>query len=103
MAASLRQQGDRLLLEGLVDFDNAASIHAAGLALVRQAGPSIVVDLSGVQSENSITVAVVVQWLRAAAAAGKRLSVAGAPSQFNAIVRVSGLSDVLTTESASSS
>jgi phospholipid transport system transporter-binding protein len=98
MAASVRQQGDRILLEGAVDFDNAAAIHAAGLELVRQSGPSVIVDLAGMQSENSITVAIIVQWLRVAASAGKTLSLADVPAQFRSIVGVSGLSTVLLPE-----
>lgn len=97
MAASLRLDGDRLLLEGAVDFANAASLQQQGFDLLHKAGKAVTVDLSGLGSENSITLAVVVQWQRAAAKAGKSLQLVGVPDQFKAIVGVSGLRSVLET------
>lgn len=102
-AARVTLSGDRLRLEGAVDFDNAAAIHAAGLGLLAGSGQRVVVDLSAMESENSITVAIIVQWLRVAAAAGKSLTLAEVPPLFRAIVGVSGLNTVLLPESANQS
>lgn len=95
MSASLRTINGRLLLEGVVGFDNAAVLCAEGLALVGKPGPAIELDLSGLRSENSVTVAMVVQWVRAASQAGRELNVVSAPEQFRSIVRVSGLQAAL--------
>ncbi len=88
----------KLILDGVVDFDNAASVCEAGLKALASAGKEVVVDLGGLKSENSVTVAVIVQWARAAAKAGQKLSLASVPEQFRAIVKVSGLQGVLATE-----
>ena len=102
-AATVTRQGDRLKLQGAVDFDNAAAIHAAGLTLLRDSGKNVVVDLSAMESENSITVAIIVQWVRVAAAAGKTLTLVEVPPLFRAIVGVSGLNTVLLPETANQS
>lgn len=104
MTATLRRADNTLTLEGSVDFGNAAALFAEGTALLRQVGGAeVVVDLSRLRSENSIGVAIIVQWLRQASAAGKTLRLQGAPAQFCAIVGVSGLSAVLLPESVSAS
>jgi phospholipid transport system transporter-binding protein len=100
VSATLRQQGGRLVLDGVVGFDNAAALCAEGLGLVGKSGPAIVLDLSALKSENSVTVAIVVQWARAAARAGRQLTLSGVPEQFAAIVRVSGLTPTLLPEPA---
>jgi ABC-type transporter Mla MlaB component len=98
MSATLRQKGDTLVLDGAVGFDNAAALCAEGLALIGKPGPAVALDLSALQSENSVTVAMVVQWARAAARSGRALTLTGAPEQFRSIVRISGLTAALLPE-----
>jgi ABC-type transporter Mla MlaB component len=95
MSATLRQQGGSLVLDGMVGFENAAALCAEGLAILGKPGAAVTLDLSTLKSENSVTVAMVVQWARAAAHSGRPLTLTGVPEQFRAIVRVSGLEAAL--------
>lgn len=95
MTVSLNAADGRLVLDGVVDFDNADSVCKEGENLLRQSAGDIVLDVSGLASDSSITVAVIVQWARSAATAGKAFRLAGVPDQLAAIIRVSGLQQAL--------
>lgn len=97
MTASVLRRDGQLLLDGVVDFDNAASICKAGLDALAECGAEVVVNLSGLRSESSVGVAVIVQWARAAAKAGKSFRLTEVPRQMAAIIQVSGLKPVLPT------
>lgn len=88
-------------LEGAVSFETMARIRAAGEAAIDEAGERAVVDLSGLESGNSVTVALLMAWLRAAERAGKTLVITAAPVELINIVELSGMTSVLPLAEAS--
>lgn len=95
MTAQIRFQEGRLHLGGVIHFDNAQSVCEQGFAHIRDAGSLIIVDVASLHGEDSIGVAVFVQWLRAANKAGKQLRFDNVSERLQAIIRVSGLKDAL--------
>jgi len=95
MSATLTRSGDCLQLSGAIDYDNADAICAEGLALLGQTGSQTVVDLAGLTSASSLSVAVLLRWARTAAARGSHLQLAHVPARCRAIVQVSGLAEAL--------
>jgi phospholipid transport system transporter-binding protein len=85
---------ERLRASGELDFGTAASALEAGLALLAT-GPRWTVDLSGITSGDSAGVAVLVEWLSAAAARRASLTFESVPQQMLAIARISDLEDLL--------
>ncbi|RZU35339.1 STAS domain-containing protein [Fluviicoccus keumensis] len=96
MSAQVRLQDGRLRLGGVIHFENADAICKEGLTLISQASSDIVVDLRELESGGTVDVAILMQWLRAAIEARKQLRFDHASAKLKAIIRVSGLSDVLT-------
>jgi phospholipid transport system transporter-binding protein len=84
----------RLRASGDLDFGTAAAALEAGLGLLA-AGERWVVDLAGVGAGDSAGVAVLVEWLSAAAARGAEVRFESVPAQMLAIARISELEDLL--------
>ena len=93
--ATLVRSGDRLILSGAIDYGNADALCAEGIALLGQTGPQTVVDLAGLTSASSLSVAVLLRWARTAAACGHHLQLTRVPARCRAIVRISGLAEAL--------
>jgi phospholipid transport system transporter-binding protein len=72
-----------------------ARIRAEGAAAIAAGGDTVMVDLSGLEQGNSVAVALLMAWLRAAARDGKSLSFTGAPAELTNIIELSGMTDVL--------
>lgn len=86
----------RLAVSGDLLFDQAEAACRAGLALLAGLpGPRVEVSLAGLGRVNSVTAVVLVEWRRAARAAGKELAVTDIPPHLAGIFRLSGLDDVL--------
>lgn len=95
--AQVRAAGDgRIEVAGDLLFDDAVAARDAGRALVAgMTTPVVTVSLAGVGRVNSVSAAVLVEWQRAAAAAGRQLVVADVPPRLAGIIRLSGLDAVL--------
>lgn len=87
---------DRLEVAGDLLFDDAVAAAAAGRALVAAAGARpVTVSLAALARVNSVSAVVLVEWQRAAVAAGGSLRVADVPPRLAGILRLSGLEEVL--------
>ncbi|MDI1300656.1 MAG: STAS domain-containing protein [bacterium] len=95
MAAILKSTGQTLQVNGDIAVDDADACCDEGLALLAQMTGDVVVDLAGVMSASSLTVAVLLRWARRVAAAGGTLRLANVPEKCRAIVQVSGLAGAL--------
>ena len=85
-----------LTVSGDLLFDQAEAACRAGLALLAGLpGPRVEVSLAGLGRVNSVTAVVLVEWRRAARAAGKALAVTALPPPRAGTCRRSGLDDVL--------
>lgn len=90
--ASVSAQGDTLAVSGVLDFDSVAAVQGAGRAwLADTAGGSCRLDLGGVEYSSSAGIALLLDWLRAATALGKSLSVENMPADMQALAKVSGV------------
>ena len=85
---------DRLRASGELDFSTAAGALRTGIDRIGRDGEQVV-DLSGVSAGDSAGVAVLVEWIATAAAAGMGLRYENVPPQMLAIARISDLEDLL--------
>lgn len=55
-----------IYLSGYINFDNAQQVYEQGIPLVKKllGSSAVALDLSGLTSSNTISLAVFVQWLR---------------------------------------
>ena len=90
---------ERLKARGELDFETAAAALRAGLALLPRGG-RCTIDLAGVTSADSAGLAVLVEWLAAAAERGGSLAFEAVPAQLRAIARISDLESLLVGQSA---
>lgn len=95
MSLSLAVTGDVLRVEGVIDFDNADAGCAEGLRLLAGMPETVTLDLGGLASASTLTVAVLLRWARTLAARGGRLQLAHVPAKCRAILGVSGLTEAL--------
>ncbi len=95
MSASLSRDGAKLRVCGHIGFAGANLACEQGLALIAGAAGDVVVDLGGLESPSSVSVAVLLRWARALAARGDRLSLVNVPEKCRAILSVSGLTEAL--------
>jgi phospholipid transport system transporter-binding protein len=84
----------RLRASGELGFATAAQALRSGIERIGRDGEQAV-DLSGVTAGDSAGVAVLVEWISAAAAAGMALRYENVPPQMLAIARISDLEDLL--------
>ncbi|HEX4870280.1 MAG TPA: STAS domain-containing protein [Moraxellaceae bacterium] len=95
MSLRLAPAGAVLRVEGVVGYDNADAACAEGLAALAAMPATVTLDLAGLESASTVTVAVLLRWARALAARGGRLQLAHVPGKCRAILRVSGLAAAL--------
>jgi phospholipid transport system transporter-binding protein len=84
----------RLRASGELSFATAAHALRSGIGQIGRDGEQAV-DLSGVTAGDSAGVAVLVEWISVAAAAGMALRYENVPPQMLAIARISDLEDLL--------
>jgi phospholipid transport system transporter-binding protein len=91
MAAQLSVQDQVLFLKGSIEFDNAADVYEQGLKLLKQQNQwPIYIDLSSLNSSNTIALAVFVQWLRQCSAS-QPVYLQQVPPKMQAIIQASNL------------
>lgn len=90
-SAQLDLLDQRMHLTGSIHFDNAAQVYEQGLKLVKQHTEwPLIVDLSGLESSNTIALAIFVQWLRQCRA-DQRIILQHTPEKMQAIIAASNL------------
>lgn len=97
--ASLEQgaQEGQFRLLGELGFDTVPALlrHAEGRLT---ACPRLEIDLAGVSRADSAGLALLIEWLRQARARAQEIRFVNMPEQMRALVRVSGLDEVLPLE-----
>ncbi|WP_440996870.1 STAS domain-containing protein [Arhodomonas sp. SL1] len=94
MSAALDGAGEGALrVTGELDFDSVALLPAA-----LPGSGDAVVDLSAVERADSAGLALLLEWVRVARAAGRQVRFRGIPRQLLAIARVSGVDAILPLE-----
>lgn len=95
-AASLTFSEDSMRLVGVLDFISVVPLQRQGDAWLGEQAPKVCrLDMSGVTRCNSAGTALLLAWLRAAAAAGKSLRVEHPPEELRSLMQLAGLEDLL--------
>jgi phospholipid transport system transporter-binding protein len=88
-------QGDgHWLLSGELGFDTVPGLLASADRSIRGAG-AVEVDLTAVTRVDSAGLALLIEWTRASARAGRTIRFTNVPAQLLSIAQVSGLDDIL--------
>jgi anti-anti-sigma factor len=90
--ASLTEQFE---LQGVVDFDNLAEIREIGDARIKVRSDDLLISLKGLMEANSVTVALLIAWLRSANNQGISIVYMDVPQELRNIIDFSGLTQVL--------
>jgi phospholipid transport system transporter-binding protein len=91
---STRLEGDRLLLEGNVDAETVPALLASAAGHV--AGGLSVVDFAGVRHVDSSAVALALEWVRSARAAGRTVAFRNVPPAMVDLAQLYDVADLLT-------
>ncbi len=78
-----------------VTFDQAARLQADGETRIAESAADIAVDFGGLRLANSLTVAIMLAWYRAAQRANKSIVFVNLSKELRNIVTFSGLAEVL--------
>lgn len=93
MSATLRLDGQTLFVAGFINFDNAEQVYRQGVqllsGLVKQ---NVSLDLSQLQSSNTIGLAVFIQWLRNASL--QHVQLVNVPEKMRDIIQASNLLEI---------
>lgn len=94
--AALAIDGATLSVAGVLDFDSVVSLQAQGQQWIETTAPTqFTLDLTAVQYSSSAGLALLLDWMRAAATSGKQVRLSGMPTDMSALAHVSGLEDIL--------
>ncbi|UAW97823.1 STAS domain-containing protein [Halopseudomonas nanhaiensis] len=99
----LADQPDRLRLEGELDFASAVTLRPELERQVSAAGPSVLLDMSGVTRVNSVGLSLILVAARIVEAQGGSLSVSGVPEGLQSMAVVCGLDQWLDSIAVSTS
>ena len=88
-----RREGNRLFLDGELTVGTVAGVLADTLPQDRAA--TEVVDLAGVTEVDSAAVALAIDWLREARAAGRTLRFENLPPAMTKLVRLYAVADLI--------
>lgn len=84
-----------LAVTGVLDFSTVPALAAAGSDWIGTGSGPFRIDLAGVSYSSSAGLALLLAWLRSAAAAGRPATIAGLPADLAALARVCGVDRLL--------
>jgi phospholipid transport system transporter-binding protein len=84
----------RFTLSGQISFGNASAVLRRGEEAFAELA-AVTVDLAGISHIDSGGLAVLLEWLRGARQAGRRLRFESLPAQLLAMARICGTEDLL--------
>lgn len=99
VADVVARNADTLLLTGDVTSQNVVSLRTKGESVIRQMTSRGTIDLAGLSSANTITLSLLLSWLRFAKRSNVSLIINQSPGKLFDMARVSGLELVLPFES----
>lgn len=86
--------GDRSRVTGSLHFTTVSALLTAGQAAITE-GRAAVIDLGSVTTSDSAGLALLIEWLSVAKAAGRALRFENIPSQLNQLARLSEVEELL--------
>lgn len=94
--ATLAMDGATLTVSGVLDFDTVVALQVQGQQWIETAAPAqFTLDLGAVQYSSSAGLALLLDWMRTAAARGKQARISAMPADMRALAHVSGLEEML--------
>lgn len=90
-----RDSNGVLVLAGSMDNGDLLQARREGERLIAQSGPHCVIRLDELQDARSVTLSLLLTWLRHARQSGVELSFGGMPDRLRAMAVVSGLDEVI--------
>ena len=94
-AAPRLETGESPRLHGAVNLASVSRLVTAADSLFDTGAERCIIDLSGLESSDSATVALLLEWKRRAARNGCALGFSGIPNKLLDIARISRLEDIL--------
>lgn len=95
MTTTIQHSNDTLLPKGKLTLGNVASLWASSKPLFDITPTPIKLDLKAVTQSDSAGVALLIAWVRYARQQDKEIHLMHLPEQMRAIIKVSGLSNLL--------
>lgn len=95
MAGIKSVSANRLAVVGELTSSSAPALDDEGRRLVAGASGDCEIDLAGVSFGSSAGVALLLSWLRAGRAAGRRVVFLNLPQGMRSIINVSGLDSII--------
>ncbi len=89
------QNGERARVNGVLHFTTVTTLLRLGSEAIAN-GRAAVIDLSGVKDSDSSGLALLIEWLSIARAAGKSLRYENIPTQLHQLARLSDVEELLT-------
>jgi phospholipid transport system transporter-binding protein len=86
--------GDRSRVTGSLHFTTVSTLLPEGVGAIN-AGRAAVIDLAGVGASDSSGLALLIEWLSVAKAAGRTLRYENIPSQLQQLARLSEVEELL--------
>jgi phospholipid transport system transporter-binding protein len=86
--------GDRSRVSGSLHFTTVSALLPLGTAAI-DSGRAAVIDLAGVTGSDSSGLALLIEWLSVAKAAGRALRYDNIPSQLHQLARLSEVEELL--------
>ncbi len=87
-------EGDRSRVNGSLHFTTVSGLLHAGTDAI-DSGHAAVIDLAGVTASDSSGLALLIEWLSVAKAAGRALRYDNMPSQLHQLARLSEVEELL--------
>jgi phospholipid transport system transporter-binding protein len=87
-------EGDRARVTGSLHFTTVSALLTAGVEAIN-GGRVAVIDLGGVKASDSSGLALLIEWLSIAKAAGRGLRFENLPSQLQQLARLSEVEELL--------
>lgn len=92
---SMRREGENVHVSGELSMHTAADAVREGENVIRQAEGELVFDLAALRDCDSAALAVLLEWRREAARAGRALHWRNVPERLRQLARISELESVL--------
>jgi len=89
----IRREGDVYRVEGPVTIENVRGVIEEGRRVF--SGEDLRVDLGGLESVDSSALSMLLEWMRDAAASGRRVRYLNVPENLASLARVYGVLDHL--------
>ena len=87
-------EGDRSRVSGSLHFTTVSALLPLGVDAI-DSGKAAVIDLAGVTGSDSSGLALLIEWLSVAKAAGRALRYENIPSQLHQLARLSEVEELL--------